>query len=152
MPTALDPALQTGPILVTLACVALYYVLQLNVARTKLRLHREYAARGERFDRYFGQDRVMLAADRAQLNLLEHMPPFLALLWLNAVFVDPLWATVAGGVYMAARVAHPFALGARLARDIRPTIGLATAPGYLVLAAFAAALVWRLLVANSLSG
>jgi uncharacterized membrane protein YecN with MAPEG domain len=140
-----DPAAQIGPILVTVVYLVWYYVLQLNVARVKARLHREYRARGEKFDRYFSQDREMLAADRAQLNVIEHMGPFLALLWLNALFVGPGGATVAGAVYVAARIVHPFALGSKLSRDIRPTILLATVPGYLVLVYLMGALLWTAL-------
>lgn len=145
----LDPVPQSGPILLTVAYLLVYYALQINVARTKARLHRAYRGRGEKFDRYFGQDREMLAADRAQLNVLEHMGPFLALLWLHALFVGPFGATVAGAVYVAVRVIHPFALGGTLARDIRPSILVVTTPGYLVLAYLAGAVVWRVLGGGS---
>ncbi|MEM6929497.1 MAG: MAPEG family protein, partial [Myxococcota bacterium] len=70
----------------------------------------------------------------AQLNTLEHMPPFLALLWLHAAFVSPGSATVAGGVYLASRVAHPLVMGSRLGRGVKLAILYATVPGYLVLA------------------
>ncbi|MFT6233578.1 MAG: hypothetical protein ACJAZO_004099, partial [Myxococcota bacterium] len=52
---------------------------QIRGLRTKSRLVAGYQSRGEKFDRYFGQDREMLASDRTQLNMLEHMPVFLAL-------------------------------------------------------------------------
>ena len=137
----LDIAHQAGPIAVTLAYVMLYYAFQIHLLRTKSALRREYAARGEKFDRYFGQDRRMLAADRVQLNTLEHMPPFLVLLWLNAIFVGPLGATIAGVVYVLARAAYPVVLGARLGRGVRLGIVLATGPGYVVLAYLSGALV-----------
>jgi uncharacterized membrane protein YecN with MAPEG domain len=145
---ALDIGHQAGPIAVTLAYVLLYYGFQVNVLRVKSRLSREYAARGEKFDRYFSQDRHMLAADRQQLNMLEHMPPFLVLLWLVAIFVGPLWATVGGAVYVAARLAYPFAMGSRLGRGVRGSISLATGPGYLVLVYFVVVLVGAWLVAT----
>jgi len=135
-----------GPILVSVAYVALYYAFQIHVARTKFRLAAAYAARGEKFDRYFGDDREMLAADRIQLNMLEHMPPFLVLMWLNAVFVGAFGATVAGGVYLAARAAYPLVMGGRLGRGLRPAILLSTLPGYLVIAWFVGALVRALVV------
>ena len=131
-----------GPIVVTVVYLAFYYILQIRIMRTKLRLHRIYAERGERFDRYFGQDREMLAADRAQLNVLEHMPPFLALLWLEALFISPFGATVAGAVYLATRVMYPFVLGSRMGRDIKIKILLVTGPGYLVLIYFMGSLLW----------
>ncbi len=137
----MDATAYTGPIAVTLAYVALYYAFQIHVARTKLRLEREYKERGERFDRYFGEDRFMLAADRMQLNTLEHMGPFLALLWMNAVFVNAWSATVAGAVYVAARAYYPFALGMRLGRGIRAQVLASTVPGYVVIVYFVGRLV-----------
>jgi hypothetical protein len=142
----MDAAPFAGPLLVTLAYIGLYYAFQVNLLRVKNRLSAEYAARGEKFDRYFGQDRVMLAADRYQLNMLEHMPPFLVLLWLNAVFVGALSATVAGTIYVLARAGYPFALGPYLGRGIRAAVMASTAPGYAVLCWFAGALVYAALV------
>ncbi len=125
-----------GPMGITLAYVCLYYGFMLNIMQTKIRLKREYSDRGEKFDRYFGEDREMLAADRLQLNLLEHMPPFLVLLWLVAVFVGPWWATAGGAVYLLSRLIYPFVLGRRLGRGVKGAILLATVPGYLVMAYF----------------
>ncbi|MFT5686586.1 MAG: hypothetical protein ACI8RZ_007542, partial [Myxococcota bacterium] len=131
---------QAGPVLVTLAYVALYYAFQIRVALTKARLAREYRKRNEKFDRYFGQDRQMLAVDRVQLNMLEHMPPFLVLLWLHAVFVGPTGATVAGTIYLLARGAYPLLIGGRLGRGVKASIFISTLPGYLVLVYFCSAL------------
>lgn len=140
MSDPLDLAHQAGPISVTAAYLLLYYGTQTHIARTKIRLAREHAARGEKFDRYFGQDREMLAADRIQLNMLEHMPPFLVLLWLNAIFIGPGGATLAGAIYVAARALYPLLIGGRLGRGIRSTVLIATVPGYLVLAYLVGAL------------
>jgi MAPEG family len=123
---------QQGPILVTLTYVFVYYALQVHGLRVKQRLGREYRQRGERFDRYFGQDRTLLAADRYVLNTLEHMPAFLCLLWLHAVFAGPLGATVAGGIYVATRIAYPFLVGPRLER-LPGRVLVATFTGYAVL-------------------
>ena len=89
-------SIPTGPVLVTVVYFAVYYALHLHVVRTKRRLRSEYRDAGEEFDRYFSRDRRMLTADRCVLNMLEHMPPFVCLLWLHVVFVGPLGATVAG--------------------------------------------------------
>ena len=145
MNETLDAAYQAGPITVTLIYVGLYYAFQIHGMRVKTRLTAEYRARGEKFDRYFGQDREMLAADRIQLNTLEHMPPFLVLLWLNAVFVGPGGATVAGAIYVAARAFYPIVLGRRLGRGIRAQVLLSTVVGYLVLAWFSLALILEIL-------
>lgn len=136
---------QAGPVVITLAYVALYYAFQIRVALTKARLAGEYTARDEKFDRYFGQDRQMLAADRVQLNMLEHMPPFLVLLWLHAVFVGPTSATVAGAIYLLARGAYPILLGGRLGRGVKASIFISTLPSYLVLIYLGGALVTALL-------
>lgn len=134
-----------GPLLVTVAYLTTYYASMLHILRTKTRLLAEYRARGERFDRYYGQDREMLAADRIQLNTLEHMPPFLVLLWLNAVFVSPFFATVVGCVYLGARLIYPFLMGRKVGSAVRIQIIFATAPGYGVMAVYGGALVWAAL-------
>lgn len=133
-------ARQAGPVVVTLVYLVVYYVSQLHVARTKLRLAREARERGESFDRYFGHNREMLAADRIQLNTLEHMGPFLALLWMHALFIGPLGATIGGALYVASRILYPLLVGQRLGRGIPNRIVLATGVGYLVLVYFAGAL------------
>ncbi len=145
MSLPLDPQPFAGPLGVTLAYLVLYYAAVVRVARTRARLHREYRSRGEKFDRYLGGDREMLATDRVHLNILEHMPPFLVLLWLHAAFVSPLGATVAGSVYVLARAIHPLMIGRRLGRDIRLGILAVTVPGYLVLLYLLLGLTWRLL-------
>jgi hypothetical protein len=132
----MSPRPYVGPLLITAAYVLLYYLLFANVLRVRLRLKREYRARGEEFDRYFHTDRQMLAADRYAGNMLEHMPPFLALLWLNAVFVGPRGATIAGAAYLACRVLYPFLMGERLGRGVPNRILFATVVGYAVIAYF----------------
>jgi hypothetical protein len=123
----------TGPILVTVAYFGLWYALLLGLQRgTKYALQREYAARGEVFDRYFGQDGRMLAADRAVINTHEQMGPFLTSLWLHAVFVSPLSATILGGVYVALRTAYPLLLGRNLSKTQSKRVFAVTGPAYLI--------------------
>lgn len=133
-----------GPVVVTLAYLTLYYGFILLVLRTKRRLAAEYAARGEKFDRYHGQDREMLAADRVQLNQLEHMGPFLVLLWLVALFVSPAVATGLGAVYVISRAAYPVVLGTKVGRGTPSLVMVSTVPGYLVLIGLTGALLWKL--------
>ena len=140
----LDPDPYFGPLLVTVLYFLLYYALVINTARVKAALDREYKARGEKFDRYFGQDRQMLAADRMQLNMLEQMGPFVALLWLNAVFVGSFGATIAGGIYVAARALYPVVMGNKLGRGIHGLILVSTVPGYLVILYLCGALLYRM--------
>jgi hypothetical protein len=137
-----------GPLLVTAAYVVWYYLMITNQLRVRRRLRRAYRARGETFDRYFGMDREMLAADRYVGNMLEHMPTFLLLLWLNAIFVDPHSATVAGSAYVGARVIYPFLLGRQLGRGVPTRILFATVVGYTVLAYLVVRLVVKVIVAE----
>jgi hypothetical protein len=127
-------------VLVTIVYFAVYYALQLHVMRTKRRLRSEYRARGAEFDRYSSQDRRMLAADRCVLNMLEHMPPFVCLLWLHVVFVGSPSATVAGSAYVATRAAYPFLLGSSVGTRLPGRLLVATYAGYGVLLYLAAAL------------
>jgi hypothetical protein len=83
----------------------------------------------------------MLAADRYVGNMLEHMPAFLALLWLNAIFVGPSGAAIAGAAYTGARLVYPFLMGARLGKGVPNRILFATVIGYLVIAYFVVRLV-----------
>jgi hypothetical protein len=133
--------LYAGPLLVTVAYVVVYYLMITNQVRVKTRLRRAYKARGETFDRYFNTDREMLAADRCVGNMLEHMPAFLLLLWLNAIFVDPRSAAVAGAAYVGSRVVYPFLMGSKLGRGVPSRILFATVVGYLVIAYLALRLV-----------
>lgn len=140
-PTVLSPEqVPAGPILVTIAYFTLYYGLNVHVLRTKRRLRREYRARGEEFDRYYTQDRRMLTADRCLLNMLEHMPPFVCLLWLHVVYVSPFGATVAGSMYVALRAAYPFLLGPSVETRLPRRLLVATYGGYGIQLYLAAAL------------
>lgn len=122
-----------GPILVTAAYFGLWYYLLLVLQRgTKYALIREYQARGEVFDRYFGQDGRMLAADRAVANTHEQMGPFLASMWLHALFVSPPTATVLGGLYVVLRALYPSLLGKSLSKTQSKRVFFATGPSYLI--------------------
>ena len=112
-----------------------------NQLRVRTRLRRAYRTRGETFDRYFNTDREMLAADRYVGNMLEHVPAFLILLWLNAIFVGPRGASFVGAAYVVSRILYPFVMGARLGRAVPSRILFVTLIGYLVLAYFAVRLV-----------
>ena len=85
-------------IIVTLVYVLLYYLFLLNVLRAKVLVLRQCKERGEKFNRYENDYPELRAADRIQLNMLEHMPTFLVALWLHAVFVSVVSATWLGGL------------------------------------------------------
>ncbi|MBK7864235.1 MAG: MAPEG family protein [Archangiaceae bacterium] len=130
-----------GPLAVTLGYVVVYYLSMMNVLRVKTALSREYQARGETFDRYATHDKRMLAADRVQLNTLEHMPPFLVLLWLDATLASAPHASVLGGVYLLTRCIYPFMVGRALGGEAPRGIGRVIGISYLMLALFAVDLV-----------
>ena len=140
----LEPHTVAGPAWVTLAYVAVYYGFIGQLLRTKLRLMREYKERGVEFDRYFGQDRELLAADRVQLNMLEHMPVFLVLLWLHAFVVSGLEATILGGIYTATRALYPLALKRHMGRNTPTRILPITFTGYGILAVLAVRIAMQL--------
>lgn len=121
-------------ILVTLVYLLLYYVFLLHGLRVKLKVLRECREKGERFDRYNGDYPELRASDRIQLNMLEHMPPFLGFLWLHALVVGPRSAAILGWIYVAIRATYPLFLGARLGRNIPQRLLINTFSGYAVLA------------------
>jgi hypothetical protein len=113
------------------AYFGLWYYLLLGLQRgTKYRLVREYAARGEAFDRYFGQDGRMLAADRAVANTHEQMVPFLLSMWLHAVLVSPTRAAALGGAYVVLRALYPVLLGRSLSKIQSKRVFFVTGPCY----------------------
>ncbi len=135
MPAAADIVHFQGPIAVTGAYLELWYWLLLGLQRgTKYKLVAEYAARGEQFDRYFGQDRRMLAADRAVANTQEQMVPFLTALWLHAVFVSPSTATALGAAYVVLRALYPLLLGKSLGGTQSKRVFAVTGPSYGIVA------------------
>ena len=131
---------------VSIATVTLYYAFLVRLMFVKIGLHREHTARGEKFDRYQSRDRRLLAADRAQLNMLEHMPTFFIALWINAWVVSADAAAVAGFVWLFARASYPFLIGGELGRDIPLRVLVATFTGYGAIAYLAGSVAWVLIV------
>ncbi len=128
-----DPAALRGPLVVTALYFVLWYGLLFGLqVRTKYRLKARYEKEGKVFDRYFGQDPEMLAVDRAVANTHEQMGPFLASLWLFAVFASPTWATGLGAAYVVLRAIYPFLLGGRISGMQSRRVSLVTAPCYAI--------------------
>lgn len=141
-----DAGTYAGPILVTTAYFALWYYLLLGVQRgTKYRLMKEYAAAGREFDRYFGQDEQMLAADRAVINTQEQMLPFLSALWLHALFVSPAVASACGAAYVALRALYPLLLGPKVSKVQSKRVYWVTLPCYLLVFYMLGAAAWAAL-------
>lgn len=126
-----DLAALRGPVFVTALYFGLWYYLLLSLQRgTKYALQAEYAARGEVFDRYFGQDPRMLAADRAVANTHEQMVPFLLSMWLHAVFVSASHAAALGGAYVVLRALYPTLLGRSVSKTQSKRVFFVTGPCY----------------------
>ena len=149
MSPPLDAAPFLGPIAVTVGYFGLWYVLLLGLQRgVKYRLRDEYTARGETFDRYFGGDRRMLAVDRAVANTQEQMVPFLASLWLHAVFVSTTTATTLGVAYIVLRAVYPMLLGRSLAGTQSKRVFAVTGPSYAIVFYLLGSVLYRALVAG----
>lgn len=128
-----DLALLRGPLAVTVAYVLLWYSLLFGLqTRTKYRLKARYQKEGKVFDRYFGQDEEMLAADRAVSNTHEQMVPFLVSLWLFALFASPTQATWLGAAYVALRAVYPLLLGKRVSKVQSKRVAFVTFPCYAI--------------------
>lgn len=120
-----------GPVFITVAYLLFwYYLLLIKQRGTKYRLKEKYESQGKEFDRYFGQDEEMLAADRAVINTQEQMVPFLVSLWLHSYFVSPFSATVCGGAYVILRAIYPILLGSRLSKIQSKRVYMVTLPCY----------------------
>ena len=130
---------------VTLIYILLYYAFMIYGLQVKVRLIKRCKAEGRKFDRYSNQYPELLAADRIQLNTLEHMPPFLILMWLNALIVGPQSATILGGIYVLLRALYPFFMGPELKRSIPLRVFINTFSSYAVLLIMTGGIMWRLL-------
>lgn len=148
MDVTLELAMFKGPIAVTAAYFALWYGLLFGLqSRTKYKLQAEYAARGEVFDRYFGQDGRMLAVDRVVINTQEQMVPFLVSMWLYAVFVSPTWAAGLGAGYVILRALYPLLIGASLSKTQSKRVFLVTGPCYAIVFTMLGSAVYTVLAA-----
>jgi len=142
-----DLARLHGPVVVTVAYFLLWYSLLFGLqTRTKYRLKARYEKEGKVFDRYFGQDEEMLAADRAVANTQEQMGPFLVSLWMFAIFVSPTHATRLGAAYVVLRAIYPFLLGGRVSKVQSKRVALVTFPCYAIVFTLLGGAAWAALV------
>lgn len=142
----LDLAKLHGPLVVTVVYFLLWYGFLFGLqSRTKYRLKARYANEGKVFDRYFGQDEEMLAVDRAVANTHEQMVPFLAALWLCAIFASPTYATWFGAAYVALRAGYPLLLGKRLSKVQSKRVAFVTIPCYLIVLTLLGRAAWAAL-------
>merc|ERR1712196_462742 len=57
------------------------------------------------------QEQARYIADRGVINTTEQMLPFLVLVWLNAVFVNPYTAAALAWIFVVCRFVYPMAYG-----------------------------------------
>ena len=134
---------------VMLAYFLLYYLFMAYGLVVKMKVAKRCRERGEPFLRYTGNYPEVLAADRVQLNTLEHMPPFLVLMWTQAFVVSPQSAAWLGSTYVFIRATYPLFLGRSLTRSFPKRVFLNTFSGYAVLTAF---MVWQLITLVEAAG
>lgn len=132
-----------GPLVVTVAYFLLWYCFLLGLqSRTKYRLKARYEEEGKAFDRYFGQDREMLAVDRVVANTHEQMGPFLVSLWLFAIFSSPRYATWLGATYVVLRALYPILLGRRVSNTQSKRVAFVTFPSYAIVFSMLIGALW----------
>lgn len=86
------------PALTTLLALLVYFVVTLNVgfARTRYKIVAPAVSGHPDFERIY----------RVQMNTLEQLVLFLPSLWLFALFLSPVWASVFGAVWIVGRVLY----------------------------------------------
>lgn len=137
MLTSSDPSVFSGPIIVTCLYFAYwYYLLLIKQRGLKDRLRKSYQAKGEVFDRYFGQNEEMLAVDRVVINTQEQMVPFIVSLWLFSAFVSTSYATIFGSVYIVLRLGYPALLGQKVSKVNSKKVCFVTIPCYVIIFSF----------------
>ena len=84
--------------LTTLIAILLYFVVTLNVgrARMKYKIPAPAVSGDPDFERAY----------RVQMNTLEQLAGFLPALWLFAIYVNPLWASALGVLWIAGRALY----------------------------------------------
>ena len=84
------------PALITLLTVFLMFwtAIRVGKARPKYGIEAPATTGNPDFERIF----------RVQMNTLENAVMFLPALWLFTIYVSPIWAAVAGAVWLAGRV------------------------------------------------
>ena len=132
-----DPSVYSGPVIVTCLYFAFwYYLLLIKQRGLKDKLRKSYEAKGEVFDRYFGQNEEMLAVDRVVINTQEQMMPFIVSLWLFSVLVSVYYATIFGVLYVALRAIYPILLGKKVSKVNTKKVCFVTIPCYMIIFSF----------------
>ncbi|HEX2112797.1 MAG TPA: MAPEG family protein [Alphaproteobacteria bacterium] len=94
--------------LVTLLAVILSIALALNVARKRVR----YGVQAPTMSGHPEFERAF----RIHANTVEYLAPFLAALWLCAIYLQPLVAGIVGFVWIVGRIVYAFGYSAAAAK------------------------------------
>jgi glutathione S-transferase len=112
------------PGLVTVLALALYFVLTFNVGRARSK----YGVPVPQMTGNPDFERVL----RVHYNTLEQLVFFLPLLWLFSIYVDPIWGSAIGAVWVFGR--GLYAWGYYQAAEKRfPGFAIASASGLILL-------------------
>merc|ERR1711865_1359899 len=77
------------------------------------------------------QEQAKFIADRSVINTLEQALPFLSLMWLHALFVNPVTAGVLGWIYVITRFLYPITYG--MYGQFNTAVEIACQPNYVVI-------------------
>lgn len=120
------------PIIITIAYFGLYYCFVFGQAAVTFYLFANQKTDAPKLSlnqvRYNSPHKLSLTAQRTTGNTLEQMGPFLAAIWLNALFVSRINSFTMGIVYISFRSIYPFCF-----YKGGPWLLLSTVPGYIVI-------------------
>lgn len=88
-------------------------------------------------------DQAKLIADRTVINTMEQAFPFLSLLWLHAIFVNPETARLLGWIYVLFRYTYPIFFG--MYGQFNTAVEVACQPNYAVVFYFLFAVLYKCL-------
>jgi len=77
------------------------------------------------------QDQAKFIADRSVINTMEQALPFLSLMWLEALFVNPETARLLGWIYVATRFLYPITYG--MYGQFNTAVEISTSPNYVII-------------------
>ncbi len=126
-----DAVYYKGPLQVSVAFLILYFLFLFFQGLSKYYIYLKEKGTNKNVNmtkiKYFGgsTDRLVLTGDRTAGNMVEQSVPFLASLWLCAIFHSPSEATKLGWYWLASRVIYPFVFHKGM-----PYLLLSTCPGY----------------------
>jgi len=87
------------------------------------------------------QEQAKYIADRSVINTMEQALPFLSLMWLEALFVNPETARLLGWIYVATRFLYPITYG--MYGQFNTAVEISTSPNYVIIFYFLWSVVYK---------